>query len=457
MFKTLYSRFAIYTITVMLISAILSFLMTNIYYHFELKSHNDAKVMQTLQQAKAYQENEHQNFNQYMHLLGDLNFQIVVYDEAYHASHYGHPFRKHNLSRTAIARVLSGEDYHGIQNRPFNPVITGFFDNETRNTVGTLFETQHGRYAVFMRPDIGHAFGEFRIFLVVLLTLLIIISIALVIWSTFALVKPVQQLKLATSRMMEGDFNTPIAVTRNDEIGALQQHFDTMRIKLKQLDDMRQHFVQNVSHEMKTPLTHIHHLLTQLQNEKTPSQQSQYIERIYDETHRLSQLTRQLLLLSELDNDAHLKFDDKLELKGVIQDILQKEAYALDQKEQVVVYELKPIQYMGNERLLTQAIENIIRNAIKYTEPYGMIDIHLYDNQDTIVIAIQDDGPGMSPETLHHIFDRFYKNNAHTDSNGLGLAISKSIIERHHGTIEVESTLGEGTLFKIILPKASEI
>lgn len=454
MFKTLYSRFAIYTITVMILSAIISFLITNVYYHFELKAQNDAKVMQTLQHAKSYKDAEQQNdFEEYMRLLGGLNFQVIVFDESYHESHYGHAFRKNNLSKSAIDQVLAGKDYQGIRSRPFNLFITGFFDNETRNTVGTQFITDNGSYAVFMRPDIGHAFGEFRIFLVVLITLLIMISIALVIWSTYTLVKPVQQLKLATSRMMDSDFETPITVTRRDEIGALQQHFDTMRIKLKQLDNMRQHFVQNVSHEMKTPLTHIHHLLTQLQQERIPSRQSDYIQRIYDETHRLSQLTRQLLLLSELDNDTHLKFEDTVRLDYLIQDILKNEAYMLDQKEHVVVYELKPMTYIGNERLLTQAIENIIRNAIKYTEKYGMIDIQLYDENNDIIISIEDDGPGMTPETMQHIFDRFYKQSSYSDSNGLGLAISRSIIERHHGTIRVASTLDEGTTFTIVLPK----
>lgn len=454
MFKTLYSRLAIYTITVMALSAIISFLITNVYYHFELKERNDTKIMQTLQKAKTYHSvQDQQSFEQYMKLLGDLNFQVVTYDEAHHSSYYGQSFRKDNLKADSIDDVLAGQYYHGIRNRPFNPFITGFFDNETRNTVGTTFNTNNGTYAVFMRPDIGHAFGEFRLFLLVLLGLLIIISIGLVTWSTYALVKPVQQLKHATGRMMNGDFNTPIAVTRQDEIGALQQHFDTMRSKLKQLDDMRQHFVQNVSHEMKTPLTHIHHLLTQLQRTLPPSFRTEYIDQIYSETHRLSQLTRQLLLLSELDNDAHLKFEDTCHLDQLIQDILHEEAYAIDSKSLTVVYELAPVTSIGNARLLIQAISNFIRNAIKYTPHYGMINVQLQQNDDNIIITIEDDGPGMSEETVKHIFERFYKHSQSSDSNGLGLAISQSIIQRHHGTIDVKSQLNEGTIFQITLPK----
>ncbi|WP_086428079.1 sensor histidine kinase [Staphylococcus cornubiensis] len=454
MLKSLYSRFALYTFTVMLISSLLSFEISNIYYHFQLKDKNDAQIMATLKRAQAYKDAQNsEDLDRYLALLGDLNYQVVAYDETGHATYYGEPFRKQNLTTADIRRVQSGQDYHGIGDRPFNPVITGFFDNETRNTVGTHFTTSNGNVAVFMRPDIGHTFSEFRIFLLVLLVLLVIISIALVTWSTYALVKPVKQLKQATERLMAGDFATPIAVTRRDELGVLQQHFDTMRLELKQVDDMRQHFVQNVSHEIKTPLTHIHHLLTQLQQEHTTAQQSRYIGRIYDETHRLSQLVRQLLLLSELDNDTHLQFDDTFLVNDCILDILKHENYAIDQKNQVLLYDLEEITIRGNARLLTQAFENIIRNAIKYTHTFGTIEIDLTAEADQMILKVQDDGPGMNEKVKQRIFERFYKSSSHTDSNGLGLAISKSIIERHGGRIEVESELDQGTTFTIILPR----
>ncbi|UXR69369.1 HAMP domain-containing histidine kinase [Staphylococcus sp. IVB6246] len=453
MFKSLYYRLAFYTLTVMLISALASFLITNVFYHFVLKEQNDVKVMTTLQRANST-DNVHNeaSFSQYLSLLGDLNYQVIAVDEQHHVKHYGTSFRKYNLSPQTIDRVLAGEDYHGIRERPFNPAITGFFDNESRNTVGTRFQTTSGNYAVFIRPDINYLLGEFRYFLVVLLILLVIFSILLVIWSTYALVKPVKALKTATERMMAGDFTTPIQVTRTDEIGTLQQHFDTMRVSLKQLDDMRQHFVQNVSHEFKTPLTHIHHLLNQLQNESNKESQNQYIERIYNETHRLSQLTQQLLLLSEMDNGGHLQFDESFQLDTLIKDIVSNERYTIEQKSLSMIYELADVSYQGNQRLLTQAIGNIIRNAIKYTPEYGMIDITLSQQTDQIVITVEDDGPGMDEETVSHIFERFYKASSHTDSNGLGLAISQSIIERHHGTIKVQSTPELGTTFTMTLP-----
>ncbi|AJC95330.1 cell wall metabolism sensor histidine kinase WalK [Staphylococcus hyicus] len=455
MLKSLYTRVALYTLTVMIISAIASFLLSNIYYHFELKSQNDAKLMSTLQHAHAYDRaSNEKELHEYFKLLGHLNYQLKVYDTSHHSRFYGEPFRKDNISSSAVDKVLNGEDYHGVKMRPFNPIITGFFDNETQNTVGTSFKTNDKTYAVFMRQDVGQALGEFRIFLFVLLLLLVSFSIALVIWSTYSIVKPVKQLKIATQRMMDGDFKTPIAKTREDEIGTLQVHFDSMRRALKQLDDMRQHFVQNVSHEIKTPLTHIHHILSQLQVETSKSKQSQYIQQIYDETHRLSQLTRQLLLLSELDNDEHLAFDDTVPLKDTILEIIKHESYNLNQKNIVLLHDLSSLQVKGNQRLLTQAIENVIRNAIKYTHQDGMIEVTLNRNPENnaAILTISDDGPGISANAQQHIFDRFYKSTSHTDSNGLGLAITQDIIVRHRGNITVSSILGEGATFTIRLP-----
>ncbi|MCQ9300234.1 HAMP domain-containing histidine kinase [Staphylococcus hyicus] len=455
MLKSLYTRVALYTLTVMIISAIASFLLSNIYYHFELKSQNDAKLMSTLQHAHAYDRaSNEKELHEYFKLLGHLNYQLKVYDTSHHSRFYGEPFRKDNISSSAVDKVLNGEDYHGVKMRPFNPIITGFFDNETQNTVGTSFKTNDKTYAVFMRQDVGQALGEFRIFLFVLLLLLVSFSIALVIWSTYSIVKPVKQLKIATQRMMDGDFKTPIAKTREDEIGTLQVHFDSMRRALKQLDDMRQHFVQNVSHEIKTPLTHIHHILSQLQVETSKSKQSQYIQQIYDETHRLSQLTRQLLLLSELDNDEHLAFDDTVPLKDTILVIIKHESYNLNQKNIVLLHDLSSLQVKGNQRLLTQAIENVIRNAIKYTHQDGMIEVTLNRNPENnaAILTISDDGPGISANAQQHIFDRFYKSTSHTDSNGLGLAITQDIIVRHRGNITVSSILGEGATFTIRLP-----
>lgn len=150
---------------------------------------------------------------------------------------------------------------------------------------------------------------------------------------------------MATEQLMNGNFETPISHTRHDEIGTLQFRFDTMRQSLKQLDDMRQHFVQNVSHEIKTPLTHIERLLTELQFAHSEDERHSLINDIHLEITRLSNLIKELLLLSELDNANHLSVDDNLELSSLITDIIRHEQYTIDDKSLMLLSDMHNIYF----------------------------------------------------------------------------------------------------------------
>ncbi|MBW4836287.1 MAG: HAMP domain-containing histidine kinase [Staphylococcaceae bacterium] len=450
MFKTLYSRIAIYTITVILFSAFISFVLTNIYYHFNLKASNDAKIMKTLEEARNYENAQNtQSLSSYFKHLGDMNYQILTVDNHGTKHFYGEPFRRDTLPQSAIQSVMNGKNYHGIKNKPFELFVTGFFDNETDNTVGLRFKSNDKPVAVFMRPDIGETFSEFRIFLAVLLGLLLVISISLVIASTYSIIKPVSALKSATHRLMKGDFQTPINQTRQDEIGTLQSRFDTMRKRLGQVDEMRQHFVQNVSHEIKTPLTHIQSILTQLQLSKSKEERQMYVNELFNITTQVSDLTQELLLLSELDNAEHLTLDNRIHLNDLIKDIVRHEQFHIEEKDLVIMTELDEVYFLGNERLIHQALSNLIINAIKYTPQYGLIQIHLSIEASKIIFTIENEGT-VRDKDMSHIFERFYKLNNHQSSNGLGLAITKSIIELHNGTISVQSN--DATIFTIQLP-----
>lgn len=454
MFKSLYIRIAVYTIVVILFSAFISFIFTNIYYHFNLKPSNDAKIMKTLKGAKEFEDKQSfEHINTYFKHLGDMNYQIMTVDQHGNKHFYGAPFRKDSLPKHDIQKVLHGDTYHGIKEKPFKLFVTGFFDNETDNTVGLQFKNNHQAIAVFMRPDIGETFSEFRIFLAVLLALLLIISISLVIASTYSIVRPVKQLKRGTERLMNGDFNTPIKQTRKDEIGTLQYRFDTMRQSLKQVDEMRQHFVQNVSHEIKTPLTHIKQLLVDLEQTDNENKRQNKIEEINQITTQLSDLTRELLLLSELDNAQHLTFSDNIQLNILIKDIIRHEHFALDNKSLMIKSNLESIYFLGNERLLHQAINNLIINAIKYAYHDSVINITLTQTSQHILIQVTNHGDVITETQQSRMFERFYKLSHDNNSNGLGLAITESIIKLHHGKIYVSSTQQEGTTFTIQLPQ----
>ncbi len=449
-FKSLAQRITIYTIVVMIISSVLGFVLTNIYYHIDLKNKNDQKVMQTLKKVQKYiDDDEGVSLDTYLNHVSDLHYQAILYDEKQKATYYGDSFRKFNLDKGEVTKVLDGKDYHGIKQRPFNIFITGFFDNETRNTVGLKINHNGEHYALFMRPSVGTMLGEFRVFLAILLVLLIIISLILVMFSSYSLTTPIRRLMRTTKAIGKGNFDVDIKVTRDDEIGVLQQRFIRMRDELKQLDTMRQSFVQNVSHEIKSPLQSILSLLRELEHEENADKRTQIIEDIYSRAYRLSNLTKQLLLLSELDNNEHLTFDDDIELDKLLKDIVRNLNYFIDEKDMSVMFDLEEINIKGNSKLLYQAFYNILNNAIKYSPEFSMIQIKLFYDENKTYVSIIDEGFGMSPEQLSQIKDRFYKgdqsHNIHADSNGLGLSIVESIIQYHDADIDIKSEIDEGT------------
>ncbi len=454
-FKSLAQRITIYTIVVMLVSAILGFILTNIYYHIDLKEKNDHKVFNTLKDVQDYIDHDNEmSLDNYLNHLSELHYQAVLYNGKLKPTYYGDNFRKYNLDNQAVEDVLDGKTYHGIKNRPFNIFITGFFDNETRNTVGIKIQHQGAEYALFLRPSVGSMLGEFRIFLAILLVLLVVISLILVLFSSYSLANPIRRLMKTTESLRKGDFDVDIKVTRDDEIGILQHRFIKMRDELKQLEMMRQSFVQNVSHEIKSPLQSILSLLRELEHEQDENNRIQIIEDIYARAYRLSNLTKQLLLLSELDNSEHLSFNETVHVQKVIKEVVQNLNFLLEDNEISVLFDMDDLTIKGNHKLLYQALYNILNNAIKYSPKHSMIQIDLKEENEFVKVSIIDEGYGMTEKQLKHIKDRFYKSdqshNIHVDSNGLGLSIVDSIIKHHDAQIFFESEVDKGTEVTIL-------
>lgn len=180
MFKRLSTRFIIGTFHVILVSSLLSFIIANIYYHVTLKEQNDTRITNTLITQKKYIESHPEiKPEAFFMQLANLNFQVIAVKDGKKAF-YGTPFRVKNLPDNGPLT----ETYHGIKERPFNVFITGFFDNETRNTVGMPMQVNGKTYDVYIRPDVGESMHEFRIFLAILFLCIIVFSILFVFISS---------------------------------------------------------------------------------------------------------------------------------------------------------------------------------------------------------------------------------------------------------------------------------
>ncbi len=266
---------------------------------------------------------------------------------------------------------------------------------------------------------------------------------------------PMKELAKATERVAKGDFTVRLPSEYNGEMGSLMKAFNSMVRDLGSIEMFRNDFINDFSHEFKTPIVSIRGFARQLQRDDiTDEERKEYATIIANEAQRLANLSANILLLSKLENQQILteKSDFRLDeqLRTCIL-VMEKEWTA---KEMELDIDLDSVQINGNAEMLSQVWMNILGNAVKYTPRGGRIGVTLKRAEQTAVVKISDNGIGMDPLTKSHIFEKFYQgeNSHHQQGNGLGLAMVKRVVELSSGKIQVESEKGVGTAFTVTLP-----
>jgi two-component system, OmpR family, phosphate regulon sensor histidine kinase PhoR len=263
------------------------------------------------------------------------------------------------------------------------------------------------------------------------------------------------------AKIAQGDFNISLEINleRDDGIvSELAKSVTDMASGLNQMEQMRQEFISNVSHEIQSPLTSIRGFARALQNDHLSAAEKQhYLTIIETESMRLSKLTDNLLRLASLETDE-ANFEPKpYRLDKQIRSVIlvcepQWMAKSLD-----VTAALDEITICADEDLLSQVWINLLHNSIKFTPDGGKIYVELCRQPDGIQFTITDTGIGINDEAQIRIFERFYKADksrmrSDNGGSGLGLSIARKIVDIHHGSIEVKSKLGVGTSFSVLLP-----
>ncbi|WP_136607863.1 sensor histidine kinase [Paenibacillus dokdonensis] len=458
--KSLYMRIVLTTIAVMMLSSVLAFVAANIFYQYELKPVNDGKVTHVAENIKHfYETNPVEEREPYLQNIGTLGYQIYVVDPRGSGIFYGGEFRNQELSPSIIRQVQQGQVYHGIKHFPSKAFITGFFDNTLINTIGIPLQNGTETYALFVRPNVDMLFGELHIFLAVIVVLIILLSILLVVISTRYIVKPVTKLTEATRLISQGTYHLKLNVNRKDEIGRLASHFSQMAKGLEQLEAMRQEFVSNVSHEIQSPLSSIQGFSQTLQSGGVSEEQRKhYLAVIESEARRMSQMSRQLLMLASLDKEEEVLEKTRFNVADQIKEVLLTTEWSWREKELALNMQLPEVSICADQKLLHQVWVNLMTNSVKFTPEGGIISIRLHQDEQNCHVDFKDSGIGISEENLPHIFNRFYKadkarsRHEGETGSGLGLAITHKIISMHGGNITVESREGAGTEFHICLP-----
>ncbi|KAA0546715.1 HAMP domain-containing histidine kinase [Bacillus sp. BGMRC 2118] len=268
---------------------------------------------------------------------------------------------------------------------------------------------------------------------------------------------PIQKLIYAIEQLSEGNFQTRIdmkKVSYLSEFHNLTNSFNKLAEELESIELLRTDFIQNFSHEFKTPISSIQGFAKLLKNSSiTEDEKQEYLNIIISETERMSGLADNILMLSKLENQSILSDRSMFNITEVMNRTIILLEPMLDKKNIELNLQLEQETYFGNEDLIGQVFLNIIENSIKFSENNGLVSIKMHRNDDCLRISITDNGCGMNEKTQKHIFDKFYQGDTSrtNQGNGIGLSIVKRIIDLHGGHIAVQSKGGKGTTFTIEL------
>lgn len=290
----------------------------------------------------------------------------------------------------------------------------------------------------------------------VLVSLAIIVSVALI---SKLLFKPFKKIIVALDQVQAGYTNDPISVHDCRETELIGDAFNRVLGRMKMLDDSRQEFVSNVSHELKTPITSMKVLADSLITQKDVPLEvyQEFMTDIAEEIEREDKIINDLLTLVKMDRTATNLNISQVDINALVELIMRRlRPIAMKRDVQLVYESIRPVTATVDEVKITQAISNLVENAIKYNKEHGFVKVTLDADHQFFTIKIADSGIGIPQDALENIYERFYRvdksRSREIGGTGLGLAITKSAILKHRGTIKVESTEGEGTDFTVRIP-----
>lgn len=268
---------------------------------------------------------------------------------------------------------------------------------------------------------------------------------------------PMVKLSAASKEVAKGNYSIRVEdSSRMEEVQTTFRNFNAMIKQLDSVSTLSNDFAANVSHEFKTPLTAVEGYAMLLQDPTlTEEERQEYIEQILSNVHRLTELVGNILLLSKIENkglaDAYSQFPLDEQIRQAV--VLLQSQWA--EKDLIIDAELDEVTVRSSRELLSHVWSNLIGNAIKFSPRGGTVALRLMEQKECVVFTVRDEGCGMSTEVQQRIFEKFYQGDPSHKAmgHGLGLPMVKRIVELSEGVIEVESQEGQGSLFRVILPK----
>jgi two-component system sensor histidine kinase CpxA len=271
--------------------------------------------------------------------------------------------------------------------------------------------------------------------------------------------QPIWRLRLATHRLAKGDLNARAGEDlgrRSDEIADLVRDFDSMADRIRELLENQKRLLSDVSHELRSPLARLRVALALARRGETETQKPAH-ERMEREIERLDEMIGRILTLSRLESGQLQLATTELDLNDLIEQVLDDARFEAERTGHSIEFKADThVQVNANEELLRSSIENVVRNALYYTDGDEPIHVQLSASDRQVRIIIRDNGPGVAPGALEHLFRPFYRVDdsrvSVTGGAGLGLAIAKRAILAHGGSIRARNASPHGLIVEIEIP-----
>lgn len=363
--------------------------------------------------------------------------------------------RKLELSEAELYRKMVATDLTTIEKRQ---ALEGF-ESLNRLTHELLhISTNH------VGTEVNRLEGESQRIIARMLTLtglLLTGSIILVLVSVYLIVRPFRRLDSAIRSLGSGNFDQTIEVLGPRDLEYLGKRLDWLRQRLKNLEEAKQSFFRDVSHELKTPLAAIHEGVELLADEvvgKLNIEQKDITGILLKSSSKLGTLIEDILSFNQVQTSEKRSKREKINLTELI--LLATEEHQINLKANSLILDmhLDEVEMYGNADNIRTVLDNLLSNAIKYSPPNSRVRIALNKLKDYVRLEVEDEGPGIPAKERQKVFERFYQSKASLElgmkGSGLGLSIANECVTAHHGHIEVtEPGFGKhGALFRVLLP-----
>ncbi|WP_307740016.1 ATP-binding protein [uncultured Parolsenella sp.] len=387
-------------------------------------------------------------------VLGDVGVQVVddngtiIYDDTWARSDRAQTFGSDAAGKAGSLAPVGADS-----------VVSHDVTLSDGRTVGTVRLWAFGSEALLTKGDAAFRTSSYGAVVTAGIVAVFLACIMGVLVSR-KLAKPIKSITSTAAQIRSGDLTARTGISGDDEIGQLGETFDDMATSLERDLKLEHRLTSDVAHELRTPLMAMLATVEAMQDGVLPADE-EHLETVASEVRRLSRLVAAMLQLSRIENGTTPFKPTKTDMVGLVRSVVESQEQLFADRGLRLRLDIKQnrreIVCDVDRDMIRQALINLMSNALRYTPENGWVVVSLAQEGREVVVSVSDTGIGIAKEDLARVFSRFWRSDASREREsgglGVGLAVTKEIIDRHHGFICVESELGKGTKFTLHIPR----